>query len=68
MPGLRVGICCLPRTRRCIGWAKVTLLVCTNKEAVITEMDKNGLKILIPLLNSAVQCLAFNSDYVHVER
>lgn len=48
--------------------AKVTFLVCTNKADMLMEMVKVDLKILRPLLNSAVQCPAFNSDYVHVER
>lgn len=48
--------------------AKITLLFCTNKAAMLMETDKNGLKIFRPLLNSAEQHPAFNSDYAHVEK
>lgn len=66
MPGLEHAA--YPGQGGVLAVAKVTFLLCTNKAGMLMEMDKNGLKILRPLLNSAVQCPAFNSDYMCAER
>lgn len=58
MPGLRVWNTLPTQAKELhvLAVAKVALLVCTDKAAMLMETDKNELKILRLLLNSSGQC------------